>query len=150
MPQSLAKILIHLVFSTKNRHPLLGYEIRDELHRYAAGVLQEWHSPAILINSVADHVHILYSHSKNHSPALIVENVKTATSKWLKTKGESYRDFHWQNGYGDFSVSQSNVSAVVRYIEEQQEHHRKITFQEEYRRFLERHEVQYDERYVWD
>jgi REP element-mobilizing transposase RayT len=150
MPQSLAKILIHLVFSTKHREPRLGDEVRDELHRYAAGVLIEWESPAILINSVADHVHILYSHSKNHSPAWLVENVKTATSKWLKNKGDVYRDFHWQSGYGDFSVSQSNVPEVVKYIATQQEHHRLTTFQEEYRKFLERHEVKYDERYVWD
>ena len=150
MPQSLAKILIHLVYSTKNRERILGDDIRDELHRYTAGVLKEWDSPAILINSVQDHIHILYSHSKNHSPAKIVEEVKVASSKWLKTKGPAYAHFHWQNGYGDFSVSQSNVPDVVKYIANQQEHHRHKSFQEEYREFLKRHEVEYDERYVWD
>ena len=150
MPQSLARILIHLVYSTKNRERILGDDIRDELHRYTAGVLKEWDSPAILMNSVEDHVHILYSHSKNHSPARIVEEVKVASSKWLKTKGPRYAQFHWQSGYGDFSVSQSNVSDVVKYIAGQEEHHRRKSFQKEYREFLKRHEVEFDERYVWD
>ena len=87
--------------------------------------------PAILINSVEDHIHILYAHSKNHSPAKVDEEVKVASSKWLKTKGPAYTHFHWQNGYGDFSVSQSNVPEVVKYIAGQQEHHRRKSFQEE-------------------
>ena len=150
MSQSLAKILLHLVYSTKGRRPVLAEDIRDGLHRYAAGVLEQWDSPAILINSVSDHIHILYLHSKNHGPAKIVEEVKVATSKWLKTQGAGYDDFHWQTGYGIFSVSQSNVAAVVRYIANQHEHHRRTTFQDEYREFLRRHEVGYDEQYVWD
>jgi putative transposase len=150
MPQSLAKLLVHLTYSTKNRAPVLHNDIREELHRYTAGILKELESPAILINSVADHIHIFYSHSKNYSPSKIVEQVKIGSSKWLKTKGEAYADFHWQNGYGAFSVSQSGVSAVVEYIKEQEEHHRHKTFQEEYREFLRRYEVPYDERYVWD
>jgi putative transposase len=150
MPQSLTKLLVHLIYSTKNREAVLLDDIRDELHRYMAGILKEWESPPILVNSVADHVHILYSHSKNHSISRIVEQVKTGSSKWLKTKGASFEGFHWQNGYGAFSVSQSSVAAVVKYIEGQQEHHRRRTFQEEYRDFLRRYEVPFDERYVWD
>jgi REP element-mobilizing transposase RayT len=150
MPQSLAKILVHLVYSTKNREAVLRDDIRDELHRYSAGILKEVQSPAILINSVEDHVHILYSHSKNYSPSKIVEEVKTGSSKWIKTKGAAYSGFHWQNGYGAFSVSQSGVREVVKYIEGQKEHHRRKSFQEEYREFLKRYEVPYDERYVWD
>jgi putative transposase len=150
MPQSLAKILIHLIYSTKHRERILGDDIRDQLHSYAAAILKECQSPAIKINSVEDHMHLLYSHSKNYSPAKIVEEVKVATSKWLKRKGPAYSGFHWQNGYGDFSVSQSDVPAVVQYIADQKEHHRRKTFQEEYREFLERHEISYDERYVWD
>jgi putative transposase len=142
MPQSLAKLLVHLIYSTKNREPVLRDDVRDELHRYSAGILKELESPAILINSVEDHVHILYAHSKNFSPSKIVEQVKTGTSKWIKTKGLAYAGFHWQNGYGAFSVSQSGVGEVVKYIEGQKEHHRKRTFQEEYREFL--------RRYVWD
>ena len=150
MPQSLARILIHLVYSTKHRECILGDDIRDELHRYTAGVLKEWDSPASLINSVEDHMHILCSHSKNHSPAKLVEAAKVASSKWVKTKGPRYADFHWQSGYGAFSVSQSNVPELVKYIANQQEHHRRKSFQEEYREFLRRHEVEFDERYVWD
>jgi putative transposase len=150
MPQSLAKLLVHLIYSTKNREPVLRDDVRDELHRYTAGILRELESPAILINSVEDHVHILYSHSKNYSPSKIVEEVKTGTSKWIKTKGIAYAVFHWQNGYGAFSISQSAVADVVDYINSQKEHHRRKTFQEEYREFLRRYEVLYDERYVWD
>jgi REP element-mobilizing transposase RayT len=150
MPQSLSKILVHLIYSTKNREPILGDDVRDELHRYSAGILKEWDSPAVLINSVGDHVHILYLHFKNHSLSKIVEEVKKGSSKWLKTKGTEYAEFHWQNGYGAFSVSQSNAEAVVRYIESQRAHHQKKTFQEELREFFRRHEVQFDERYVWD
>jgi putative transposase len=129
MPQSLAKLLVHLIYSTKNREVVLGNEIRDELHRYTAGILRELESPAILVNSVPDHVHILYAHSKNYSPSKIVEEVKKGSSKWLKTKGPAYPGFHWQNGYGAFSVSQSGVPAVMKYIAEQEEHHRHKTFQ---------------------
>ncbi len=150
MPQSLARILIHLVYSTKHRERVLRDDVREEFHRYTAAILKEWDSPAILINSLEDHVHILYSHSKNHSPARIVEEVKIASSKWLKTKGPAYAGFHWQNGYGDFSVSQSNVAQVTEYIAGQKEHHRNRSFQEEYREFLRRHEIHFDERYVWD
>ena len=150
MPQSLAKLLVHLIYSTKNREPVLEDQVRDELHSYSAGILRELESPAILINSVEDHVHILYAHSKNYSPSKIVEEVKKGSSKWLKTKGPAYATFHWQNGYGAFSVSQSGVAEVVKYLENQKEHHWRRTFQEEYREFLNRYAVPYDERYVWD
>lgn len=150
MAQSLAKILTHLIFSTKNRERLIRDDVRDELHRYTATVLKEMDSPAILINSVEDHIHILFSLSKNHAVKEIVEGVKKASSKWIKQKGGGYAGFYWQNGYGAFSVSQSGVPDVTKYIAGQKEHHQKKTFQEEYREFLERYEVKYDERYVWD
>ena len=150
MPQSLAKNLIHLIYSTKNRERLLGEDIRDELHRYSAGILKEWDSPAILINSVEDHIHILFCLSKNHALCDVVEQVKKGSSKWLKTKGTAYKNFFWQAGYGAFSVSQSSVKSVMKYIETQDEHHRRNTFQDEFRAFLKRYEIPYDERYVWD
>lgn len=150
MAQSLAKILTHLIFSTKNRERIIQDDVRDELHRYIATVLKEMESPAILINSVEDHVHILFSLSKNYAIKEIVEKIKTASSKWIKGKGRGYAGFYWQNGYGVFSVSQSNVREVEKYIAKQKEHHKYKTFQEEYREFLERYEVKYDERYVWD
>ena len=150
MAQSLSKILVHLIFSTKGRERLILDDIRDELHRYSATVLKELDSPAILIGSVEDHIHILFSLSKNHSISKIVEETKKATSKWIKGKGGHYSSFYWQNGYGAFSVSQSGVPDVQKYIANQKEHHRQKTFQEEFREFLNRYEVQFDERYVWD
>ncbi len=124
MAQSLSKMLVHLIFSTKGRERLIGDDIRDELHRYSATVLKELDSPAILINSVEDHIHILFSLSKNHSISKIVEETKKATSKWIKGKGSHYSGFYWQNGYGAFSVSQSGVPDVQKYIANQKEHHR--------------------------
>src|SRR6266705_5711327 len=136
MPQSLAKIFVHLIYGTKHREPVLQEDFRDELHRYTAGILKEWDSPAILINSVEDHLHILFLLSKNHAVSKIVKEAKTGSSKWLKTKAASLASFHWQNGYGAFSVSQSGVEEVRQYIASQQEHHRKKTFQDEFREFL--------------
>ena len=150
MGQSLAKNLLHLVFSTKHRVPVLTDTIRPELHRYAAGILADLESPALAINSVADHSHILFSLSKNRALADVIMEVKRGSSKWLKTKGAEFAEFHWQNGYGAFSVSQSSVADVVDYIAKQAEHHRRLTFQDELRKILLRHEQEFDERYVWD
>ena len=150
MSQSLSKILVHLIFSTKNRERILDDTIRPELHRYLATVLAGVDSPAVLINSVSDHAHILLRLSKTHALCDVIEEVKKASSKWLKTKGPAYAHFYWQNGYGAFSVSQSNAEEVRRYIANQAEHHRVKTFQEEFRAFLQKHEVEFDERYVWD
>ena len=150
MPQSLAQVLVHLIFSTKNREPFLSDDIRPELHPYMATILKGKESSAILINSLEDHSHVLFHPSKNHALYDVIESLKKDSSKWIKTKGRNYRGFHWQSGYGAFSVSQSNEAQVVRYIEKQKEHHRRRTFQEEFRTFLRRYQVPYDERYVWD
>ena len=150
MPQSLARLHVHLIFSTKNREPLLHDAIRDSLHRYMATVLQNFNCPAALINSVEDHVHILFELARTVSVSAAVEEVKTTSSKWIKTQGNEYAAFAWQAGYGAFAVSESNVPAVREYIAAQQEHHRKKSFQEEYRAFLERHHVFFDEKYVLD
>jgi REP element-mobilizing transposase RayT len=149
MSQSLTVNLIHLIYSTKNRLPCLETAIRPALYAYKAGILKQWDSPALLINGVEDHVHILFSLSKKHALIKVVEEVKRGSSKWIKTQGPQFADFHWQNGYGAFSVSQSNVEQVREYIANQEEHHRKKTFQEEFRQFLEKHGLEYDERYVW-
>jgi putative transposase len=148
MPQSLANILVHVIFSTKERQPLIDDTVRPQLHGYMAGIFKEIESPALIINSVADHVHILCALSKNLAACKLVEEVKKSSSKWMKTQGVPL--FSWQNGYGVFAVSQSNAATVRHYIESQEAHHRKAGFQEEFRRFLERHHVEYDERYVWD
>jgi putative transposase len=150
MPQSLSKNLIHLIYSTKNRMPNLSADVRSDLFAYKAGILKEWECPAIRIGGVADHVHLLFHLSKNHALAKVIEEVKKGSSKWLKTRGPAFQGFHWQAGYGAFSVSQSHVDQVLRYIEGQAEHHLKRSFEDEFRMFLQRHQVEFDERYVWD
>jgi len=148
MPQSLANILIHAIWSTKERRALIPDAIRDGLHGYLAGILKNLESPALIINSVADHVHILCQLSKNLAACELVEEVKKGSSKWMKENG--VREFAWQNGYGVFSVSQSNVDAVREYIHGQPEHHKKRDFKDEFREFCKRYNVGLDERYVWD
>jgi len=150
MPQSLARTLLHLIFSTKHRQPVLTPEVQEIMFPYLGGILREIECPAIYIGGHVDHVHILFHLSKNMALAKAVEEVKKGSSKWIKKQGMGLGDFHWQNGYGSFSVSQSNAPAVVRYIERQFEHHRKRTFQDEFREFLHKHGVEFDERYVWD
>jgi putative transposase len=150
MPQSLSRVLVHLVFSTKNREPLLSPALQHELHPYLAGTLDQIDCPSLQVGGVADHVHLLFGLSRTRTIASVAEAVKTSSSKWLKTKDARLSAFHWQTGYGSFSVSQSEADKVVAYIRNQEHHHRKMTFQDEYRRFLELHRVEFDERYVWD
>lgn len=150
MPQSLARLHVHLIFSTKHRERLITDPVRDALHAYMATVLKNLGCAPVLINSVADHVHILFELARTVSVSQAVEEVKKTSSKWIKTQGTEFTSFAWQAGYGAFAVSQSNVPAVRDYIARQQEHHRRKSFQEEYRTFLERHGVAYDEQYVWD
>ena len=150
MPQSLARLHVHLIFSTKNREQFLHDKIRQPLHAYMAIVLQKLDCPPTLINSVEDHVHILFELARTASLSQAVEDVKKSSSKWIKTQGTEFVGFAWQAGYGGFAVSESNVQAAYDYIANQREHHRQKSFQEEYRAFLKRHHVTYDERYVWD
>jgi len=150
MPQSLASLPIHLIFSTKNRTPVLNDAIRDSLHAYLSGVLQNLNCPPVLINSMDDHVHILFELARTVTVSQAVENVKKSSSKWLKTQGAEYATFAWQAGYAAFAVSKSNIPVVRDYIANQKEHHVKKSFQDEYRIFLKRHGVTFDERYIWD
>ena len=150
MAQSLSSILIHLVFSTKNREPFITPAIETELYPYLAAILRELKSPSLAIDGASDHVHILFSLARVITIADLVEEVKTSSSKWIKTKGREFRNFHWQRGYGAFSIGQSNVAALKRYIRNQKQHHRNVTFQDEYRKFLEAYGIEHDEKYVWD
>ena len=150
MPQSLSSILIHLIFSTKHREPFISPEIEKELHPYMAKIFRALKSPALAIDGTRDHIHSLFALSRVITIADLVEEVKTESSKWIKTKGPEFKNFHWQSGYGAFSIGQSQLAAVKRYIQSQKEHHRRVTFQEEFRKFLKRYEIKYDERYVWD
>ena len=150
MPQSLSSILIHLIFSTKNREPFITPAIESELHPYMASIFRDHKSPSLAIDGTFDHVHILFALGRTITVADLVEEVKTGSSKWIKTKGPEFKNFHWQKGYGAFSIGQSNVAALKRYIRSQKQHHRLVTFEDEYRDFLKRYEIEYDERYVWD
>lgn len=150
MAQSLVKNLVHLVYSTKRRQPWIDKAHRDGLFAYQAGIYKEWDSPAIVIGGVEDHVHALFALSKNHPLKKIVEEVKKGSSKWAKDAGPKNPDSYWQAGYGAFSVSQSNLDEVKRYIEGQEAHHRKMTFQDELRALFRRHGIAFDERFVWD
>ena len=150
MPQSLSMNLVHLIYSTKNRAACLTPAIRPKLFSYQSGILKEHSSPAMVIGGASDHVHALFVLSKNDALCKVVEQVKKGSSKWMKQQGEAFARFSWQNGYGAFSVSESQVEHVRRYIEQQEEHHRTLTFQDEFRMFSSRHHLEFDERYVWD
>jgi len=150
MPQSLTKNLVHLVFSTKNRERVLTDTVRRPLCDYAAAVLLDLESPAIAINAWRDHVHILFALNKNLPLSQVVMEAKRATSEWIKTQGTEFKGFHWQSGYGAFSIGLSGIDATKSYIANQAKHHRVKSFDEEFRSFLKRYQVEFDERYVWD
>ena len=151
MPQSLCQIYVHLTFSTKNRTPNLIPAVHEPLRAYLGGILRGLESPSLEIGCTDDHVHILYTHDKNTLIPDLIMHVKKDSSKWLKTQGPRFAQFHWQAGYGAFSVSASRIPAVKRYITDQPAHHRTdFSFQDEFRKFLKEYHIQYDERYVWD
>ena len=151
MPQSLANVVIHTVFSTKSREPFLAeLELRSDLHAYLAGIVKTLNCNPIKIGGISDHVHLLTTLSRTISIADMVKEVKRVSTNWTKAKSDVPSGFHWQSGYAAFSVAQSDVEEVQTYIDRQEDHHRRVSFQEEYRRLLETHQVEFDERYVWD
>ena len=150
MPQSLAKNLIHLIFSTKDRRSLIKDSIRVELHNYAGGIFRDLDSPALLMNSVEDHIHILFKLHRTRALSDVVGELKRSTSLWVKEQGPQFNDFYWQAGFGGFSIGQSGVPSLKKYIAGQAEHHKRRGFQDEFREFLRLYVVEYDEKYVWD
>jgi REP element-mobilizing transposase RayT len=151
MPQSLAKILVHTVFSTKDRRPFLRERsLREELQRYLGGILTHLDCQPIIVGGVEDHVHLLSALSRTCDASEMVKEVKRGSSLWVKTKSPDLRNFAWQSGYGIFSIGFSQIGTVRNYIARQEEHHRKVSFQEEFRQLLQRYEIEFDERYVWD
>lgn len=150
MGQSLVRNYIHIVFSTKYRKPLIHPPIEGELHSYLGGICNKLNCQVIKVGGYTDHIHILCMLSKKIALMKLLEELKSHSSKWIKTKGDKYNNFYWQNGYGAFSVKPSEINTVVAYITNQHEHHSKQTFRDEYRFFLERYNIEYDEKYVWD
>jgi len=156
MPQSLARVSLHLIFSTKDRRRVFRLAMmRDAVAAYITGILKNQRCPVMRIGVVTDHLHILYAHSRTKTIAEVVAAVKRESSSWVKEQewahlNPDFAQFHWQSGYGIFSVSESRVSDVVSYIDNQMEHHKRVSFQEEYRSFLKRHNISFNEQYVWD
>ena len=151
MPQSLARILVHAVFSTQGRRPFLQkMTFRSEVHCYLGGILKHQGCEPIEIGGIEDHVHILSTLSRTASISEIIKEVKRGSSLWVKEQDATLGPFAWQSGYGAFSIGFSQVEAVRLYIRNQAEHHRRYSFQDEFRRMLACYQVAYDERYVWD
>lgn len=150
MAQSLAKVYLHLIFSTKNREPLLADAWRDELFKVLGGTANNLGCQSLIVGGVEDHVHMLFQLGRTITIADAIGKIKSTSSSWInQTRGVSL-PFHWQNGYAVFSVSQSNIEAVREYIRSQPEHHMKQSFQEEVRQWLRQYAIEWDERYVWD
>ncbi len=150
MPQSLAQVYVHIVFSTKERYPFIQPSIESELFAYMGDTIKRLGGIPHLINGTADHVHLLSSLPRTVALSKYIEDIKRNSSRWIKTKEGDYQKFAWQNGYGAFSVSSSQKESVISYIAGQKEHHRNISFKEEFLAFLKKYNIEYNERYVWD
>src|SRR5690606_19661963 len=150
MAQSLVQNYLHLIFSTKNRKSFIKPPVEQELHSYPGGICNKLECQSIIVGGYTDHIHILFKLSKKVTLIKVVEELKSHSSKWIKAKGAEYSNFYWQDGYGAFSVNPSQVDNVVAYISQQHEHHARKTFQDEYRAFLRKYRVEYNEQYVWD
>ena len=151
MAQALANILLHTVFSTKHRHPFLSDPlIRKEMHAYLGGTSRNLGSEPLCVGGTADHVHLLTAHTRTVAVADWVCDIKRSSSLWIKERSDRHTEFHWQTGYGVFSLGLSDRNTIKDYITRQDDHHHNVTFQEEYRRLLNEHGIEFDERYVWD
>ena len=150
MAQSLSGVVVHLIFATKNREPMIQASWRAGLHAYIGGILRRCNSHLLAINSVRDHIHLCFPLPRTISISDLVKEIKTGSSKWVHEVDPKSSEFRWQAGYGIFSVGHDKKSHVIQYIQSQEEHHRIVSFQEEYRKFLDQYELRFDERYIWD
>ncbi|MCG8697973.1 MAG: IS200/IS605 family transposase [Bacteroidales bacterium] len=150
MPQSLVKNYIHITFSTKDRYPFIDINIENELYKYLGGICKNLECFPVQIGGHTDHIHILCLLSRKIALMKLIEELKSHSSKWIKSKGLKYQKFYWQKGYGGFSINPSEIEIVSKYIKMQKEHHASKSFKEEYLAFLIKYNVEYDERYVWD
>jgi len=150
MSQTLTNLLVHLVFSTKNRERLITPEIEPELFAYFGGILKNHQSRLLDGGGTDDHVHLLVSQSKNIALSKLLKEVKADSSSWIKSKGREFRNFYWQDGYGAFSFGQKDLAGLKAYVASQKEHHKKWSFKDELIYILEENGVEYDERYLWN
>ena len=150
MAQTLVSLMVHVIFSTKNREPLITPDIEPELFAYMGGILKNHESRLLDAGGAADHLHLLVSQSKNIALSLLMKDLKKDSSLWIKTKGTRFRNFHWQDGYGAFSLGKIDIPELKKYLSSQKEHHRKRSFKEELIQFLQDEGIEYDERYLWN
>ena len=150
MPQSLSKIYIHAIFSTKNREFLIDDNVEHELWQVIGGLINQTGSKVIKVGGFLNHVHILFDLARTSTVAKTLEIVKSLSSKWIKTRGPQYDGFFWQNGYAAFSVEPNRVKSLIKYIETQRAHHQNLIYQDEVRKFFKESGTEYDERYAWD
>jgi putative transposase len=149
MATTFTRLLVHIVFSTKNRAELIKPDIERDLHAYVKGIAKNHASPILEIGGTADHIHLLVSLSKRVAVADLLENIKKDSSAWMKAQGPQFRQFYWQEGYGAFTIGESGMPSLKRYIANQKAHHRRKSFKEEFLRLLKKYRVEYDERYIW-
>ena len=149
MAQSLSKVYVHITFSTKNRYPFIDDNIAKELWAYIGGICKQLECNPVRVGGYNDHAHVCCLLSKKITQIKLLEEIKKESSRWAKTKGKQYNQFYWQDGYGIFSVNPYEIEKVVEYIDNQCQHHKKRTFQEELLAFLKKYKVEYDERYLW-
>ncbi len=150
MAQSLSKVYVHAIFSTKYRQNLIDKNIEHRLFSYLGGLCKGLACHPVQVGGYRNHVHILCQLSRTVTQAKLMEDVKKKSSKWIKSQGDAYVNFYWQDGYGIFSVNPYELDVVINYIKNQEAHHQNKSFKKEYRGFLKKYNVEYDERYVWD
>ena len=150
MPQSLSKVYVHIIFSTKNRQNLIDDRIENLLYEYLGGICKGLECNPVKVGGHKNHVHLLCLLSRKVSQMKLLEEIKKQSSKWIKTKSQAYSNFYWQDGYGIFSINPTETDTVIDYIQLQQEHHKHKSFQDEFIAFLKNYQVEYDEHYLWD
>jgi REP element-mobilizing transposase RayT len=149
VPNSYTCLYYHVIFGTKERVPLIDAALRDRLHEYMGGIVRDEKGRLLTAGGTPDHVHLLLSLHPQKGLSDILRQIKASSSRWMHETVASLRDFAWQDGYGAFTASYSSLAQVKQYIANQEQHHRRVSFQEEFVEFLRRHEIQYDERYIW-
>ena len=150
MGQSLVKNYVHIVFSTKNREAIIHPPHEKELHSYIVGICSSEESHSVIVGGYTDHIHILCNLSRKIALMTLIQKIKANSSKWIKTVDPKYANFKWQEGYGSFSVNPNEIDLVIKYIQNQHQHHQKQSFKQELVSFLEKYDMEYDERYVWE